>query len=128
VEGERVGLDETRVGVFGGKASDRAGLLHGVAHRRAAQIGRAAGPVARAKIHGDAEPAIALVFDSVHFTQTHGHAEPLAHTRIGFTLRCSPTLGSLQHKAHDVLELWDFFFGSFWHARIVPAAAIAPAD
>ena len=100
---QRFRLDEAGVRVLCGEAGDRSRLLHRVAHRLRAQIGGARGALALAEIDRDAEAPIALIFDGIHFPQAHGDAQPLADAGIGFTLRCSTSLGFFEHEAHDIL-------------------------
>jgi hypothetical protein len=94
------GVREARTLILGGVAGDGAGLLHGVAHRRGAQVPGTGRTLALAEVHRQPQAPIALVFHRVHLPEAHGGGEAALQTGIRLALRGTGTPGF----RHDLLD------------------------
>jgi hypothetical protein len=69
------GIRQARIFVVGREARDRQCLGHRFLDRGRRQVGRARGALALAGVNGDAEAAIALVFEGLDLAEAHRHRQ-----------------------------------------------------
>ena len=105
--GELRGIGEAGAIVFGGVARDAAGLLDRVADRRRREVGGAGGTLAGAEVDGDADAAVALVFDRLDLAEAHGGVEAPLQAGVGLGLGGAAATGLLERERDDGLEFGD---------------------
>ncbi len=101
------GLREAGALVAGGEARDGARLRDHVAHRRGLDVGAARRALATVEVHGDAEPAIALILDGFDLAEAHRDVQALLQAHVALGLRGPETPCLLEREGHDVFELRD---------------------